>query len=111
MLKLKLWRVENVVFMKVLEQDEELRENLDFVAKNGVRIISRAVPGIYNDNEVYVKGWDGKYDDRIVLNDYTSVDDAKDKIKLICDAVKEFNQQYKPSTDNEPDNIEVVIAE
>jgi len=39
-LKIKLWRIENVVMMKVLEQDESLRGQGEIFNNNGTRIAS-----------------------------------------------------------------------
>lgn len=45
MLKIKFWRVENVLLMKVLEQGKEIkREDFKFCASNGIEVKSISSP-------------------------------------------------------------------
>ena len=96
--------------MKVLEQDEELRGKLDYKADNGVGLYSGIYPKITFDT-VYVRGEVNERDSNVCANCFKSISAAKERIQKIQEAVKEFNQQFYPSTDIEPDDIEVVIAE
>ena len=47
MLKIKFWRIENVILMKILEQGDEIeRGNFGFEASNGVKLRSATYPQI-----------------------------------------------------------------
>ena len=66
MLKIKFWRIENVLLMKVLEQGDEIERGLfHFSASNGVDIKSTFNPQMRLD-VLYIRGDDEDIDDEVV---------------------------------------------
>lgn len=93
MLKIKFWRIENVVLMKVLEQDEKLRgSGLVYRAKNGLEIRSAHIQEM-TPSILYIRGDESDRDENIITQTYKKVDDAIKWYKKYTDAVKEYNRQ------------------
>lgn len=111
MLRVKFWRIENVVLMKVLEQDEDTRGKLDFTASNGFRIRSRATPALVGLTEIRVRGFARDADDRICIADYSGVESAKNFISRAKEAVAEYNATQKGAVIPTTDDVEITIAE
>ena len=66
MLKIKFWRVENVLLMKVLEQGDEIkRGDFKFCASNGVKVTSISSPEL-TPAFINIRGRAEEYDDSIV---------------------------------------------
>ncbi|MBR5808851.1 MAG: hypothetical protein IKY39_01920 [Clostridia bacterium] len=87
-----------------------MRGRLEYKADNGIGLYSEDRPEL-SCSGVCLRGEVREYDSEVSCECHDSIRDAKEQIQKIQEAVKEFNQQYKPSTDEEPDDIEVVIAE
>ena len=110
-LKLKLLRIENVVLMKILNQDELTRNNISFEGSNKFHLQSGECPELDGDY-IFLRGSEKDKDDMIVSRDcYTEVE-ANNYIKKIVELVKEYNESIM--TDEVKDNsgqITVIIAE
>lgn len=119
MLKVKFWRIENTLFMQVLEQGEEInREYFRYKTSNNIEIISCRFPqigqnflGNIDENMLYIRGENCDRDNDIVAHTFNSVTIAKCFLKDYVDAIKEYNDSLLPQKleDTEKD-IEVVIV-
>ena len=91
MLKIKFWRVENVLLMKVLEQGDEIkRGDFKFCASNGIEVKSLCRPELIPDI-IYVRGCEEEYDDNIVPCEYSNAEGAKEMLARYIEAVREYN--------------------
>lgn len=112
MLKIKFWRIENSIAMKVLKQGEEIiRGNFEFKASNGITIKSNYCSQIA-ENYLYVRGNAISLDDDVTTYDFCSIATSKKQLALYLEAIKEYNNSLllQKSEDKEND-IEIVIAE
>lgn len=112
MLKIKFWRIENSIAMKVLKQGEEIiRGNFEFKASNGITIKSNYCSQIA-ENYLYVRGDAISLDDNVITYDFCSIATSKKQLALYLEAIKEYNNSLllQKSEDKEND-IEIVIAE
>ena len=109
MLKIKFWRIEDVLLMKILEQGDEIKRNhFSFHASNGITIKSCVCPSIYDHNELYINGSSKKQDNKIVMKNYNSIEQAKDFLQMYIFAIKEYNNSLPLK---KQDNIDIIIAE
>ena len=93
-LKLKLWRIENVILMKIFEQNTSLIKKMEsFTASNGFIIKCISNPEL-DYSTIYLRG-DEKYDQMIAT--YTCIDSfqAKEKIIAYKKALEEFCSYYE----------------
>lgn len=110
MLKIKFWRIENVLLMQVLEQGNEIkRENFKFCASNGIKVMSLCRPELIPDI-IYVRGRAKEYDDNIVSRECINAGEAGAMLARYIEAVKEYNSTL-PVENKDTDDIEIVIAE
>ena len=110
MLKIKFWRIKNVLLMQVLEQGNEIkRENFKFCASNGIEVKSVCRPELIPDI-IYVRGCEEEYDDNIVPCEYSNAEGAKEALAHYIEAVREYNSTL-PVENKDTDDIEIVIAE
>ena len=110
MLKIKFWRVENVLLMKVLEQGDGIkRGDFKFCASNGIEVKSLCRPELIPDI-IYVRGCEEEYDDNIVPCEYSNAEGAKEALARYIEAVREYNSTL-PVENKDTDDIEIVIAE
>lgn len=110
MLKIKFWRVENVLLMKVLEQGDEIkRGDFKFCASNGVKVTSISSPEL-TPAFINIRGRAEEYDDSIVPCEYSNAEGAKAMLARYIEAVREYNSTL-PVENKDTDDIEIVIAE
>jgi len=110
MLKIKFWRIKNVLLMQVLEQGNEIkRENFKFCVSNGIEVKSLCRPELIPDI-IYVRGCEEEYDDNIVPCEYSNAEGAKEALARYIEAVREYNSTL-PVENKDTDDIEIVIAE
>ena len=111
MLKIKFWRIENVILMKILEQGNEIeRGNFDFEASNGVSLRSRLEPETRN-KRIYLRGKDISKDTQIVNECFDTLKAAKELLKAYVEAIREYNNSLQYTTAEDIEDIETVIAE
>lgn len=118
MLKVKFWRIENTLFMQVLEQGEEIKPyNFKFIASNNIEILSHESPqigqnmfGNRNETMLYIRGKDQYEDNSIVGHTFNSVAIAKQFLKRYVEAIKEYNISLS-SQEQGKEDIETIIAE
>lgn len=119
MLKVKFWRIENVLLMKILEQGNEIeRCNFVFKASNGITILSCHKPAIARDyisrtNEygLCIRGDNEDKDNNISTHNFGNVETAKRFLKIYVEAIKEYNNSLSLQKSGDiGKDIEVVIA-
>ena len=116
MLKIKFWRVDNILLMKVLEQGDEIkRGNFRFEASNGIIIESLETPSLASislstGRRLCISGRFTKADNSVVVNQFTSEKIAKESLNLYLEAIKEYNKSL-PCRERDDKDIEVIVAE
>lgn len=83
-LEIELYQYENLVFGKILYQDESLRDDVKIVEKNGFSIGSFAHPELV-ENSLYIRGVCEKQDNNVF---YYQFCDEETAIKT-CEKIKE----------------------
>ena len=110
MLKIKFWRIENVILMKILEQGNEIeRGNFRFNASNGIEVFSYNNPSLSCDT-ICLRGNSKELDETISAQDFISNEAAKKRLKAYVEAVKEYNNRLQHTTAEDIEDIETVIA-
>ena len=111
MLKIKFWRIENVILMKILEQGDEIeRGKFEFEASNDVKLCSQLEPEI-DDKKIYLRGTNISWDKQVVNSYFGTSEEAKERLKSYVEAVKEYNNSLQQSAAEDVEDIETVIAE
>lgn len=90
-LKIKLWRIENVVMMKVLEQDESLRGQGEIFNNNGTRIASEGNTALFND-AICINGRRIQEDGRICSKDFETIEEAQAYYNKVKKVVQDYNK-------------------
>jgi flagellar assembly factor FliW len=112
-LKLKLWRIENVILMKVLQQDESTRDrDFGFSASNGMSIFSDYCPDIDTDG-IYINGENRNKDNIMSVCECETDIEAIATINNILLLVKEYNESISNTETQltEKEDIHTFIAE
>ena len=110
MLKIKFWRIENVILMKILEQGDEIeRGNFSFKASNGVSLCSATNPAVSYDM-IYLRGGSKELDETVSAYDCITNEGAKACLKAYIEAVKEYNDNLQHTSAEDIEDIETVIA-
>lgn len=110
MLRVKFWRIENVVLMKVLEQGEDTRGKLKFKAKNKFIIRSIMCPALQPDT-LYIRGINKETDNEVHFTYFSGAPAAINFISQAKEAVAEYNALQKGAVIPTPDDVEITIAE
>jgi hypothetical protein len=107
--EIRLERWERALVMQVLEQDEELREKLDFKASNGWRIWSFSQgPGFSSaETHIFIRGEDESRDSDVVVKYFNSNAERDEYHKNIVQLFKEYNNRDKAEK-SEENNIFVL---
>lgn len=99
MLKVKFWRVENVVLMKVLEQGAEINKGIGCFYQDKLtkmNIYSREMPAL-NPTAIYVKGTNNDYNNLLASINLNSVSDAEKFYNQAIQTIKNYNKSLKKS--------------
>ena len=111
MLKIKFWRIENVILMKILEQGDEIeRGRFEFKASNGVKLRSVTYPQICT-SELFIQGKFESFDKDVEICTYNTSEEAKACLKSYVEAVKEYNDSLQQPAAEDVEDIETIIAE
>lgn len=111
MLKIKFWRIENVVLMKVLEQGEEIERGCgEFFRTDYLGLVSMYNPGILI-NKLFVRGKDEEDDNMVISWGFQNREEAKLYIERATEAIHACNQSIAEKPEPRSDDIETVIAE
>ena len=108
MLKLKFYQVENVVLMKVLEQDN--KENLYFEYED-LLLHSMDYPTIFDENRIYLQGSDEDKNNKMSCYDFETNEEAEKIINKAMLAVKEYNRLYSQTEEENSIKLKEFIAE
>lgn len=113
-LKLKLWRINNVVVMQVLQQDDRMRGlgTLWEDKETGLNIRSTNKPRLC-DNDIYIGGSWGDKDELCAGTTFYDEDNAQKFIDRIIKTVKNCNESFRDGEDEEDIStvVEAYIAE
>ena len=111
MLKIKFWRIENVILMKILEQGDEIeRGKFEFEASNGMSLSSQFRPDI-GERKIFLRGTNISWDKQVVNSYFGTSEKAREQLKAYAEAVKEYNNSLEHPTAEDVEDIETVIAE
>lgn len=91
-LEIELYRYDNLVFGKILYQDESIRDNVKIVEKNGFSIRSFAYPELV-ENSLYIRGINDKNDHNIFYYQFLDKKTAIQTCKKIVDCVDLMNSE------------------
>lgn len=108
MLKIDFKQVENVVLMKIIEQDNEIVLGCGcFFEHNGIKLYSTLYPDIYSSS-LYVKGKSDDVQDVYTSKSFNTPEEASEHIAKFTecidaynDSVKETDLLWKPNMDDE----------
>lgn len=97
-IKVKVWRIENAVLMKVLDMPEELRnEKIIYISPSiGMKIKSYSEPDLSLDS-IFVWGNNKKNDNKIVVINLESITKAIDYYNNVINTIEEFNDNWNRS--------------
>lgn len=91
-LKVELFRYDTLVFGKILEQDESLREKREVISRSDYEIDSFDGPGI-NSNTLYIRGRSEKFNDDVIFYNFNSKKAAEAWCKNIKKLIDELNNE------------------
>lgn len=111
MLKIKFWRIENFIVMKILKQGDEIeRGNFRFKASNDIVFCSKKDPEICH-TDLYLRGINVSNDNRCSAWSFATSEKAKEMLKTYIEAVKEYNNSLQQPAAEDVEDIETIIAE
>ena len=115
MLKIKFWRIENVLCMKILEQNKDIF-NYDFIyiASNGLNICCLDYPEFVLDEDcLYIRGEDTTYDNKVTACEFNTVEEAKKFLERCVFAINECISHFKEDGEEETNTTceEFVVGE
>lgn len=111
MLKLRLYRIDEIIIIKILEQSEDLRRHVCLYIDADIEVKSADHPDLIKSDgkyTLYLRGTDKTYDKRTIGYRCNNIEEAQELIKIIQRAVSEINIEYKKDSD---DYIESYIIE
>ena len=98
MIKLNLFRLGNLVIMRVLEQDEKYRCTYDdyveitiYTSSNNFKLLSCECPEL-DGNSIWLRGADNNSDNIYVAYDCGTENEAIKYVEEVNQLVKEFNE-------------------
>lgn len=109
MLKVKFWRIENVVAMKVLEQPSGTRGKNVIFENDDFQLVSELNPEIA-EGVCYLRGTNRAEDHFVVSGTFDSIDRAKTYIKRATETICKYNESIGELVNMDKDDIEVSIA-
>lgn len=112
MLKIKFWRIENVVLMKILEQGDEIRRECGAFYRDGDITLHSKIRPELTTTGMFVRGCYDHADNNVSAKAFDTVEDAKTALSKYIHAISEYNRTHaetaKPKSE---DDIETIIAE
>ena len=107
MIKVKFWRLGNVLVAKVLEQPEETGGVETLTEVDDYYIHSYEQPQISN-RTLYLRGKNKKHDDDYCAYAYDNVEEAKEALNGFRKCIEKYNVEHCDK-DEEPE-IETVVV-
>ena len=100
MLKIKFWRIKNVLLMQVLEQGDEIERGFfAFSTSNGVEFNSSRLPEI-ELKKIFIRGENKKEDNKVAVFDCEDERKAKILLNRYIEAVRECNNSLRKENRN-----------
>lgn len=111
-IRVKLWRIENVVLMKVLEMPEELRGTKSFYSSpvTNMTLWSEDKPDLLS-NIVSLMGDDTNFDNIITYYDCKSNEDALVYYNRVVKTIEEFNNKNKKKAKIDDNIIDIYVTD
>lgn len=111
-LKLKLWQIDNVVLMKVLEQDESTRGSITLLKCGAYEIVSADSP-MLGKCTIYVRGRNRKRDHQIACLSLNTTSEATGYIQDVKNLVRDYNNSNDIDKANKSadEEVKIFIAE
>lgn len=107
MLKIKLWRIENIILMKIFKQHELIRTLFTpFTATNNIRICSADYPEL-EYNCIHLRGIP-ENDEMIAVYHCVNASQAKEQILQFKIALEEFVEHCNSKN---PQNEDYIISD
>jgi hypothetical protein len=95
-LKIEMYRYHELLFGRVLEQDEDLKGKGEIISKDGYRLMSRDLPKLCGLN-FCLRGNETHADNNIFFHDYVSESKAIEASQAFREMVHEINaEDQKP---------------
>lgn len=115
MLKIKFWRIENVILMKVLEQGDGIEKNCGIVFEDKdteICISSLGYPDC-DKSRIFIRGYVDKDNDFIATHRCKDIEEAKELLNRYVLTVKHYNESLiENNIDNLNNNeFECIVAE
>ena len=107
MIKVKFWRLENVLVAKVLEQPEETREAGALISVGDYEIYSVARPEISN-KALYLRGRGKELDNNYCAYAYNNAEEAKQALEGFKTCIEKYNAEHCDK--DEESEIETVVV-
>lgn len=91
-LRIKFWQIENVVLMKVLDQDESLRDEGELFKSDSLdmAILSNGYPAI-TWGRIFIRGNIKGKDNIVCSNTFNSIEDATVYIEKCQELIRDYN--------------------
>jgi len=106
-LKIELYRYENVLFGKILEQDENLRDKDCIFEKDGFKLISISFSYL-SSNCFYMRGVEEQYDNKIFVYDYETKKECDAMVSFIKEALNYVNNNSEVE-EKDKDKVTKII--
>ena len=103
-LKIKFWQIENVVAMKVLDQDKKLRNKGEVFNNLEMTICSNDYPAMTFEN-IFIRGKVKERDDEVSCTSFSSIKNATTYIEKCQELISDYNNTI---LDEEEEEEEVV---
>lgn len=113
MLKVKFWKIENVVLMKVLEQGNEICRGAGVFYKDketGLTLASNLYVAISRD-VLYVRGEKRQDDNSIVTRNLNTITESNDFYNRAIKTIQNYNRSLSEQSNSEDVKIDCFIAE
>ena len=101
MLKIKFWKIENMICMKVLEQDKNIfYEGFEYKASNNINICSVTFPEI-RKHSLFIQGTDKLKPNHVVSCEFSDSDEAQEYLDKYIFAINECLSFFKEDREEE----------
>jgi hypothetical protein len=113
MLKIKFWKIENMLCMKVLEQDENIfNVGFEYKSSNNIYIYSDVFPEI-GKNSLFLQGTDKTKQNHVVSCEFSDSDEAQEHLDAYIFAINECISHFKEDREEETNTTceEFVVGE
>lgn len=110
MLKVKFWRIENIVCMKVLEQPENTRAKGEFFTHDGFALASINCPEVISPNLCCLRGDNQIWDHKVVSRSFDDIPTAKRWVEQATETIAKFNESIDHEDVTDSGEVEIIIA-